>query len=99
MKLATFTPSGTTRIGVVDGDQIATEAAGKDALRTSMTGYFESLPSARSEILSSGASGAFVTAHERAYWTADGQERSQVAVAVYEIRDGLVRRVWYFPAA
>jgi hypothetical protein len=41
----------------------------------------------------------FVTVRERAFWTTKGgEERSQAAVAVYEIRDSLVERVWYYPA-
>ena len=44
-------------------------------------------------------SGRFVTVRERASWTSEsGEERSQASVAVYEIRDGLVARVWYYPA-
>ena len=64
-----------------------------------MTSYFESTPSARSIIEDSMVSGRYVTVRERASWkTGSGEERSQASVAVYEIRDGLIARVWYYPA-
>ena len=44
-------------------------------------------------------SGRYVTVRERASWTSkSGEKRSQASLAVYEIRDGLVARVWYYPA-
>ena len=42
--------------------------------------------------------GNFVTTVERAYWVQDGVEVSQASLAVYEIRDGFIYRVWYYPA-
>jgi hypothetical protein len=37
--------------------------------------------------------------HERATWKgANNTTLRQSAFGVYEIRDGLVQRVWYFPA-
>jgi hypothetical protein len=31
-------------------------------------------------------------------WTGKSGRRSQAALGVYEVRDGLVKRVWYYPA-
>jgi len=61
-----------------------------------MTGYFRSLPSARSEIEVRLVTDGFVAVRERAHWEQDGQSRSQAALAVYELRGDLVARVWYF---
>jgi len=83
----------------VQGASLAVETSGKEALRTGMTSYFEGIPSARSALEKSMISGRFVTVRERASWQdKNGEERSQASVAVYEIRDGRVARVWYYPA-
>ena len=50
--------------------------------------YFKALPSARSELEQVMESGKYVIVRERASWTRDGKERSQSALAIYEIRDG-----------
>ena len=82
----------------VSGDGVQTEAGGQEALAQALGGYFEALPSARSELLTAESLGAYVTTHERALWDTDAGTQSQASVAVYEIQDRLVRRVWYFPA-
>ena len=82
----------------VAGSTLAVEARGHEALRGGMTAYFQGLPSARSELMSVAVSGPFVTAVEKASWTADGQDRSQCSVSIYELTGGLVRHVWYHAA-
>ena len=52
------------------------------------TGYFASIPSAR----------CYVVVRERAHWIRDGEELSQTSLAVCEIEDARVRRVWYHPS-
>lgn len=82
----------------VAGDKAVVEAAGHDELRSSMTDYFSSVPSARSKLRSLVASGPFVQAIEQAYWESDGAEKNQCSVSVYEIVDGKISNVWYFSA-
>jgi len=83
----------------VTGDELTVEARGRGAFAESMRSYFASLPSVRSELEESLISGSFVTIRERATWTdGSGVERSQPALGVYEVRDGLIQRVWYYPA-
>ena len=83
----------------LEGDEVEVEIRGKDAIKTMLEGYLKSLPSARSEIESISALGPWVTVRERTRWTAkDGAPRSQAAMSVYEVRDGQLRRVWYYPA-
>lgn len=83
----------------VDGDEVRVEVRGRIALAEGMRSYFASLPSVRSEVEGTLVSGAFVTLRERAIWTDEsGIERSQAALGVYEVRDGLIQRVWYYPA-
>jgi hypothetical protein len=83
----------------LDGDKLSTDGDGREALRTWLAGNFKSLPDTRSEFLTIEQTGAFLSVRERATWTAkDGTKRSQQSQSVYEIRDGLIERVWYFPA-
>lgn len=81
----------------VDGDKISVETAGQAALRDSMKGYFASLPTVRSTFESTLVAGPYVTVVERARWQGKSGERTQAALAVYEVREGKVRRVWYYP--
>ena len=74
------------------------EAGDQDALKQAMSGYFASVPSARSEIRSIYQSGSFVFALEQAFWTSKEVEKSQCSMAVYELVDGMIKHVWYFPA-
>jgi len=82
----------------LDGDEIKVEARGKDAIRAMLTSYFKGLPSARSEIESISTLGPWVSVRERAHWTGKSGPKSQAALSVYEVRDGLLRRVWYYPS-
>jgi ketosteroid isomerase-like protein len=82
----------------VEGSRVAPETVGRAALEGAMTRYFAQLPSARSVAESVLENGPFVVVRERAEWTArDGRSRAQRSIAVYEVRAGRVRRVWYYP--
>ena len=82
----------------LDADKLSTDGDGREALRTWLAGYFKSRPDTRSDFLAIEQIGAFLSVRERASWTAkDGTSRSQQGHGVYEIRDGLIERVWYFP--
>lgn len=82
----------------VDSDGAAVQLVGREQFRRSMQEYFSSVPGPRAEITGMLVSGAFVSVIERAYWIGDdGSERSQDALAVYEVRQGLIYRVWYYP--
>ncbi len=78
--------------------EISIESRGAAALESSLSSYFESCPSCRSTVAVAAVNGTFVSAVETAYWEASGVLRSQASLSVYEIIDGLVVRVWYFPA-
>ncbi|MCK5571893.1 MAG: nuclear transport factor 2 family protein [Bacteroidetes bacterium] len=80
------------------GDTLTVQAQGKEALFKGLRSYFESIPSAHSEIEESFVSGKYVIIRERGYWHQNGVQRSQSSLAVYELKDGLIARVWYFPA-
>lgn len=83
---------------MIDGENVTVVSRGKSALVDLLQGYFESIPSARSELLSATQSGSFVMTVEKATWKADdGSSREQCSTAVYEFRQGLIGDVWYFP--
>lgn len=82
----------------VDGNRVSVETDGAEALAEAMRGYFETVPSTRSSIEMMMVSGNRVSVRERAHWKLSGQAYSQAVLTVYELVDGRIRRVWYFPA-
>jgi len=82
----------------IDSDVMRVESEGRGNFFQSMRDYFASVPGARAEIEELFVAGVFVTARERAYWLQGGAELSQASLSIYEIRDGLIYRVWYYPA-
>lgn len=83
----------------VEGDKVAPEVQGREKLHEWLTGYFKSIPSARTEFLAVEQTGSFLTVRERASWdNKEGKRVSQQAHGVYEIRDGLIQRAWYYPS-
>jgi len=83
----------------IDGEQTSVMTAGAPAMRQELSQYLapDATPHSAVEILKS--HGNFVTTIERAYWTVNGEEKSQSSFAVYEMQNKKIRRVWYFPAS
>ena len=81
----------------VDGDKISVETQGKPKLRESMAAYFKANPSAKSELQWVQVTASRVAAMERASWQSQSGPRSQAGLCVYEFRDGLISRVYYYP--
>ncbi len=76
----------------VDDDGIAGLALqGPDQLTVEMQSYFAGNPSVQSTITDAVDGPAFVSFREQIVG-------GQSALAVYEVREGLIKRVWYFPA-
>lgn len=82
----------------VAGGRLSVATSTRDQLREAMTDYFRNTPGAGTEILSIAESGSFVHTVEEAYWTSDGSEKSRCSMVVYELVEGKVKNVWYFPA-
>lgn len=83
----------------VSGDSLIDVGRGVDAFRRLIAGYFRAVPSARSELITIDATGPWVTTHERTRWDASpGDDAGQTSVVVYEVRDGLIRRAWFYPS-
>ena len=81
----------------VVGDKITVETQGKAKLRESMTAYFKSNPTAKSQLEWAQATASRVAALERASWEGKAGAKSQSSLSVYEFRGGLISRVYYYP--
>jgi hypothetical protein len=81
----------------VAGDKIAVETNGKARLRESMTKFFKSPASTKSELEWIEASASRVAALERASWQSKSGPRSQKSLSIYEFKDNLINRVYYYP--
>lgn len=77
------------------GNDVVVE--GREALRAHYADLFRREPLRRAELLARTVCGAFVIDHERV--TSAPGAAPRFAVAIYEARDGLLRRVWFPPVA
>jgi hypothetical protein len=82
----------------INNDKITLESSGKKELAESMRSYFEGLPSTRARLTGVRSLGDFVTVIEESGWESKGEMKSQCAVSVYELKEGLILSVWYFAA-
>lgn len=82
----------------IDSDVMTLETKGRGSFFASMREYFNGTRGARAEIERLFVAGDFVTARERSFWFQGGVELTQASLSIYEIRDGLIYRVWYYPA-
>jgi hypothetical protein len=82
----------------VTSDSASVEVKGRDKLRRNLGSYFEHTPTVRSEIEGIISAGNYVSFREKAMWSTFFGEKSQTAVAVYEVKNGLITRAWYYPA-
>jgi hypothetical protein len=82
----------------VAGEEVSVEARGREELEQGMGAYFAEFPDVSATIEEAATAGPFVAIRERVRWSSEGGERSQSALAVYEVRAGLIQRVWYYPA-
>ncbi len=82
----------------VDGAKLAIETNGKAELEKWLKDYFQSCPSCHSEFEALMVAGSYVTVHEKAMWESKSGPKAQKSLGVYEVRDGLIQRVWYYPA-
>ena len=83
----------------VTSDRATVEVKGRDALRKNLGNYFEHTPTVRSEIDGVASAGAYVSFRERATWNTLLGQKSQTSLEIYEVKEGLITRAWYYPAA
>ncbi len=89
--------SADIRLIYVSRNVSATEADNKIHLHGILVQYFANFPDSRSEIEDISVTGRFVSTRERAFWSENGEDKTQFAVAVYEICNDLICAVWYYP--
>lgn len=82
----------------IQGDSVSVQARGKAAFESFLGKYFANNPTSRSEVEQALVLGPFVSIIERATWKAKSGEQTQASLAVYEVQDGKIRRVWYHAA-
>ena len=82
----------------VVGDSVQIQAHGHEGLRVGLASYFQARPTSRSSLESVRAVGQWVSAWDRVLPDSAKGASAEVALTVYEVRDGKVRRVWYYPA-
>lgn len=85
-------------LGVAD-NQLVVETSNKEALRAAMKAHFAAKPDARSKIKGSLALGDTVAVVEQAFHLKNGQNLSQCAMSLYQLQDGLIASITYYPAA
>lgn len=83
----------------VTGNDIEVHVSGKETLAKEMESWFENPKLPKGAHRDWSINGNMVAVTETAYWTTDdGEEKSQSALTVYELKNDLVRRVYYFEA-
>jgi hypothetical protein len=82
----------------IDGDRMTASVRGAAEFETGMQSYFRSFPDVRSTLSGALESGPYLTGVETATWTSGRGMQSQSAPVVYEVREGKIKRVWYYPA-
>ena len=83
---------------IISPDSISLETSGREETQNAFNDYFKSVPTIRSEIEDLNVSGDYVTFRERVFWKKAGKEVTQSALCVYQIKEGKISNVWYFPA-
>lgn len=82
----------------LQAEQLTPELHGTKELHDWLVGYYARVPGARSRLVDVGPGGRFVSAYECAGSpAANGAFKEECAASMYEIEDGKVRRLWYFP--
>ena len=82
----------------VTGEDVIVETRGKSELASSMNAYFKSCPTCQSTLSGSISTPGRVSAVEITTWQGKTGTRSQRSLSVYEFSEGLIHRVYYFPA-
>ncbi len=81
----------------IGADTLLLEVEGQQQFKKNMVAYFEHIKTIKSEIVEYAVEGNRISFKEVvAYETTGGKRGKASAMAVYEIKDHLIYRVWYF---
>ncbi|WP_416305831.1 nuclear transport factor 2 family protein [Neptunicella sp. SCSIO 80796] len=81
----------------VDGRNIGVETTGKQQLQRAMELYFSGIKS-RSTLLSIHGEGNYVVTMEKSRSLTNLYSQPQCSAATYQLDNGKIKAVWYFPA-
>ena len=82
----------------IAADSMQLTMRGRETQRPGLARYFKAFPDVHSDISGLAVNGPWVMVREQVRWTGAKGRAENVAFAVYEVRAGLIRRVYYFPA-
>jgi len=83
----------------IEGNDIEVHVSGKETLAKEMEGWFKNPKLPKGSLRDWSLNGDHIAVTETAHWTTEaGEKKSQSALTVYKLEDGLVRRVYYYPA-
>lgn len=81
----------------IKADELVLEVEGKEAFRSAMESYYQSIPTVQSEIVELSVLGNRASFLEKVSYTTDqGKHGESRALGTYEFKDGLIYRVWYY---
>lgn len=82
----------------ISGNEIEVHVSGKATLSKEMQEWFKNPKLPKGSLRDWSLNGDYVGVTETAHWVSEsGEEKSQSALTVYELKDNLVRRVYYYP--
>lgn len=82
----------------IAADSMQLTMAGRDTQRSGLARYFKAFADVHSDISALAVNGPWVMVREQVRWTGAKGRAENIALAVYEVRENLIRRVYYFPA-
>lgn len=82
----------------IDNGQTNIEAAGRASMQQWLQNYFASVPDVRSEVETFARGTERVAVYECVSWRDAGVRQRRCAHGVFELRAGLIHRVWFWPA-
>lgn len=82
----------------MSGSKMLIETSSKNELGSAMADYFQTLPDAKATLTQAVSSGNYVSTVEKVTWSHDGELDSQCSIGVYELQQGKINAVWYYPA-
>ena len=82
----------------ISGSKMLIETSSKNELGAAMADYFQTLPDAKATLTQAVSSANYVSTIEKVTWSHDGEQDSQCSIGVYELKQGKINAVWYYPA-
>lgn len=82
----------------ISGSKMLIETSSKNELGAAMADYFQTLPDAKATLTQAVSSANYVSTVEKVTWSHDGEQDSQCSIGVYELKQGKINAVWYYPA-